>query len=59
MTRNKKNQIIKVNFCLNISSLDKARKLSIKQDRSVSSLIRTLIEEAYTNKDKRFAKSES
>ena len=45
----KRVKALKVNFCLYPSTIEKAKKLSDIQDRSVSSLIRVLIEQAYSS----------
>lgn len=38
---------IKVNFCLSSSTLEKVKQMAVDRDRSVSSLLRVLIDKAY------------
>ena len=45
--KTKQEPIRKVNFCLTDSTLEKARDMANQCHRSVSSLIRTLIDKAY------------
>lgn len=47
----RKEQSLKVNFCLSPSTLEKVRELSVRWDRTVSSSLRILIDRAYARKE--------
>lgn len=48
-SEHKKELVQKVNFCLSKTTLTKAREMAMHYQRSVSSLLRFLIDQAYSD----------